>query len=109
MLDVLCLCLSHNLVPMAALAKEQPSPNNVDTTFKQSEHSKVWKNGHHAKQQPQLPPSLSNHRKTENKENKKHFKNERRKCFNNKERLNEDAEQKNKETPPPLMKYDKKM
>ena len=48
MLSVLCLCLSYNSVPMAALTKEQL--RQVDTDY----YSKSWKkNGH---KQPKSSP-----------------------------------------------------
>ncbi|CAG8550116.1 14289_t:CDS:2 [Funneliformis mosseae] len=110
MLDVLCLCLSHNLAPMAVLAKEQPRPvdkKNINIV-KQAECTAAWKSGYYARPQGRLPKH----------DDKNHFKNGRRQCRKIKELLvtKEGTEQKNQETPqfengkvPPIMKYDQKI
>ncbi|CAI2170337.1 17549_t:CDS:2 [Funneliformis geosporum] len=54
MLDVLCLCLSHNSAQMAVLTKEQPKPVDINTV-KQAECTAAWKSGYYARPQGRLP------------------------------------------------------
>ncbi|CAI2174208.1 6698_t:CDS:2 [Funneliformis geosporum] len=96
MLDVLCLCLSHNSAQMAVLTKEQPKPVDINTV-KQAECTAAWKSGYYARPQGRLP------------------KHNARQCRKIKQLsvTKEGTEQKNQETPqfevPPIMKYDQKI
>jgi len=97
MLSVLCSCLSHNSVPMAALTKEQP--RQVD-----AEYVKAFKNSYYTKQQHKFDrrkPFLS--KPEVNHYDKNPFK---ERCVPN---PTNPPSQPDQEKKVPLMKYDKKI
>lgn len=111
MLDVLCLHLLHNSDPMAALTKEKPITADKNVYTKQADYTKAWKHGkngkniHYTKQYKCPEPLLQRHRNPDINYNKKQFKEEKHRCYN--DMPNEENGEKEKQVP--IKKFDKKI
>jgi hypothetical protein len=107
MLDVLCLRLLHNSVPMAALTKERPITFDKNIYTKKTEYTKSCKNNHYTNQYKCSEPLLQRHRNPDINYNKKQFKEEKHSCHNNEQVP--DSENGRKDNQVPIKKYDEKM